>query len=164
MITAALPDTPLTADPAAVEKVLTILLRNAVKFTPEYGRIAVRTRHAGGGLNIYVEDNGMGISPQALARLGRPFEQMDHPLANGMKGSGLGLAIARSLLALHGGSMRIRSAVGKGTIVLVRVPDHDDPSQLKRRQTIPIAWHKLPLPMLIDAQARTAAMKAASFA
>jgi two-component system, cell cycle sensor histidine kinase PleC len=164
MITAALPDTPLTADPSAVEKILTILLRNSVKFTPEYGRVAVRTRHVRGGLNIYVEDNGMGISPQALARLGRPFEPLDHPLANGMKGSGLGLAIARSLIALHGGSMRIRSAVGKGTIVLVRVPDYDDPSQLKRRQTTPIAWHKLPLPTLIDAQARMAAMKAASFA
>jgi two-component system cell cycle sensor histidine kinase PleC len=164
MITAALPDTPTTADPAAVERVLTILLRNAVKFTPEYGRVAIRTRHVRGGLNIYVEDNGMGISPQAFARLGRPFEQMDNPLANGMKGSGLGLAIARSLIALHGGSMRIKSAVGRGTIVLVRLPDRDDPSQLKRRQTIPVAWHKLPLPTLIDVPARTAAMKASSFA
>jgi two-component system cell cycle sensor histidine kinase PleC len=164
MITAALPDTPITADQSAVEKILTILLRNAVKFTPEYGRIAVRTSSISGGLNIYVEDNGMGIPPRALARLGRPFEQLDDALENGMRGSGLGLAIARSLVALHGGSMRIRSAVGKGTIVLVRFPDHSDPSQQIRRQTQPIAWHKLPLPMLIDAQAHATAMKQTSFA
>jgi two-component system cell cycle sensor histidine kinase PleC len=135
-----------------------------VKFTPEYGRIAIRTRAVGGGLNIYVEDNGMGITPQAMARLGRPFEQMDHSLANGMKGSGLGLAIARSLIALHGGSMRIRSSLGKGTIVLVRLPNQNDLSQQKRRSTPPIAWHKLPLPALIDAQKQRAPAKAANCA
>jgi len=164
MITAALPDTPVTADSSAVERILTILLRNSVKFTPEYGRIAIRTRSVGGGLNIYVEDNGMGMTPQALSRLGRPFEQLEPVLANGMKGAGLGLSIARSLVALHGGSMRIRSAPGKGTIVLVRFPDQADLSQQKRRTTAPIAWHKLPLPALIGAQAQTAAMKAARFA
>jgi len=163
MITAALPDLPITADAAAVEKVLTILLRNGVKFTGEFGRIAVRTRVVNGGMNIYVEDNGMGMSPQALARLGRPFEQLDQTLANGMKGSGLGLAIARSLIALHGGSMRIRSVVGKGTVVLVRFPDQDDPSQQKRRPTLPIAWHKLPFPSLVSPQDRKAAPSYVNF-
>jgi len=163
MITAALPDLPITADAAAVEKILTILLRNGVKFTSEYGRIAVRTRSVNGGMNIYVEDNGMGMSPQALARLGRPFEQLDQTLANGMKGSGLGLAIARSLIALHGGSMRIRSVVGKGTAVLVRLPDQDDPSQQKRRPTLPIAWHKLPFPSLAGQQERKTAPSYVNF-
>jgi two-component system cell cycle sensor histidine kinase PleC len=165
MITAALPGTAVTADASAIEKVLTILLRNSVKFTPEFGRIAVRTRTVAAGLNIYVEDNGMGIAPQALARLGRPFEPLDEALANGMRGSGLGLAIARSLVALHGGSMRIRSAVGKGTIVLVRLPDHADPTQQKRWQTLPVAWHKLPLPALAGISAAQKMVKnAATFA
>jgi len=163
MITAALPDLSIMADAAAVEKILTILLRNSVKFTGEYGRIAVRTRNVNGGMNIYVEDNGMGMSPQALARLGRPFEQLDQTLANGMKGSGLGLAIARSLVALHGGSMRIRSIVGRGTVVLVRLPDQDDPSQQKRRPTLPIAWHKLPFPSLAGQQDRKAAPSYVNF-
>jgi two-component system cell cycle sensor histidine kinase PleC len=151
MITAALPDLWITADPLAVERILTILLRNGVKFTSEFGRIAVRTRRVRGGVTIYVEDNGMGISPHALTRLGRPFEQLDQTLANGMKGSGLGLAIARSLIALHGGSMHIKSRVGKGTIVMIRFPHQDDSSVKKRRTTLPIAWHKLPLPALIAA-------------
>ena len=59
---------------------------------------------------------------EALKRLGRPFEQIDTPLANGMKGSGLGLAIARSIVELHGGSLAIRSALGVGTVVRVRLP------------------------------------------
>ena len=126
-----LPDKRIHADRAAVEKILTILLRNAVKFTPHNGRVSVRTRIVQGALNIYVEDTGMGIAAAPLARLGRPFEQLDGALDNGMKGSGLGLAIARSLVDLHGGSMRIRSSVGAGTIVLVHLPQSRDAPRQK---------------------------------
>ncbi|HZM07302.1 MAG TPA: ATP-binding protein, partial [Methylocella sp.] len=121
-----LPDKRIHADRAAIEKILTILLRNAVKYTPNHGRISVRARMVQGALNIYVEDTGIGISPAPLARLGRPFEQLERTLDNGMKGSGLGLAIARSLVDLHGGSIRIRSSVGHGTIVLVHLPEARD--------------------------------------
>ena len=65
----------------------------------------------------------MGIPADALARLGRPFEQSDKSLSNGMRGSGLGLAIARSLIDLHGGSLRIRSSAGVGTIMQVHLPN-----------------------------------------
>jgi two-component system, cell cycle sensor histidine kinase PleC len=112
----------LLADRTALQRVLAALLQNAVKFTPQHGRINIRSRRVGDAVNIYVEDNGAGIAPEALARLGKPFEQWNAPLANGMKGSGLGLAIARSLVALHDGSLRIRSTLGAGTIVLVRLP------------------------------------------
>jgi two-component system cell cycle sensor histidine kinase PleC len=121
-----LPDKHIHADRAAIEKLLTILLRNAVKYTPNHGRVSVRARMVQGALNIYVEDTGIGISPAPLARLGRPFEQLERTLDNGMKGSGLGLAIARSLVDLHGGSIRIRSSVGHGTIVLVHLPEARD--------------------------------------
>jgi len=92
-----------------------------VKFTPERGRITIRVRRVGKATNFYVEDTGIGIAPGALRRIARPFEQRG-PAFNGMKGSGLGLAIARSLVELHGGSMRIRSSVGSGTVVLVHLP------------------------------------------
>jgi two-component system, cell cycle sensor histidine kinase PleC len=121
-----LPDKHIHADRAAIGKILTILLRNAVKYTPNHGRVSVRARMVQGALNIYVEDTGIGISPAPLARLGRPFEQLERTLDNGMKGSGLGLAIARSLVDLHGGSIRIRSSVGHGTIVLVHLPEARD--------------------------------------
>jgi two-component system, cell cycle sensor histidine kinase PleC len=112
----------LHADPLALERVIAGLLHNAVKFTPDRGSVNIRARQVNGALNIYVEDNGVGIAPEALERLGRPFEQWNAPLANGMKGSGLGLAIARSLVALHGGTIRIRSTLGNGTIVQVHLP------------------------------------------
>ncbi|MCI0599789.1 MAG: ATP-binding protein [Beijerinckiaceae bacterium] len=121
-----LPNAQILADRAAIEKVLTILLRNALKFTPNHGRVSVRSRIVQGALNIYVEDTGMGIPKSLVARVGRPFEQTDEALDNGMKGSGLGLAIARSLVELHGGSLRVRSSVGNGTIVLVHLPGPSD--------------------------------------
>ena len=117
-----LPATKLFADRNAIEKVLVSLLRNSVKFTPADGRISLRSRVDESELTIYVEDTGVGISPDILPKLGRPFEQIGSPLENGNKGSGLGLAIARSLVELHGGSLTIRSSLGAGTIVRIRLP------------------------------------------
>jgi two-component system cell cycle sensor histidine kinase PleC len=113
----------LNADRAALEKILTILLNNAVKYTPRQGQITVRVRALQDSMNIYVEDTGVGIPAEALARLGRPFEQSHATMSNGMRGSGLGLAIARSLIDLHGGSLRIRSSAGHGTIIQVHLPN-----------------------------------------
>jgi two-component system cell cycle sensor histidine kinase PleC len=115
-------DTKLLADRTAIEKVLAILLHNSVKYTPAGGNVTVRVRTIQGALNIYVKDTGVGITPETIARLGRPFEQSDKILKDGMRGSGLGLAIARSLVDLHGGSMRIKSKPGLGTLVMVHLP------------------------------------------
>ena len=110
------------ADQRAVTKVLATLLDNAVKFTLDCGHVSVKTRAANGALNMFVKDTGIGIAASALASIGKPFEQAGMTLSNGMKGSGLGLAIARSLIEMHGGSLKIRSIVGVGTIVLARIP------------------------------------------
>ena len=112
----------LSGDREQLHKVLSSLLRNAVKYTPEGGVVSVRTRMMNDTVSIYVEDTGAGMAPEALARIGRPFEQIDTPLENGMRGSGLGLAIARSLVELHGGALHIRSTLGAGTIVCVQLP------------------------------------------
>ncbi len=93
-----------------------------MKFTPDGGRVDVRGRVRGDWIVMAIEDTGIGIPPDALKRLGRPFEQVESQLTKSHQGSGLGLAIARSLVELHGGFMRIRSQVGKGTIVVVRLP------------------------------------------
>ncbi len=112
----------LSADPGAIERILTTLLRNAVKFAPEGGAVTVGAQAFKDQLYIYVEDDGPGIAKEDIARLGRPFEQADTTMANGMKGSGLGLAIANSLVELHGGALRITSKLGEGTVVLVTIP------------------------------------------
>ena len=69
-----------------------------------------------------IADTGIGIAPHSLQRLGRPFEQVESQLTKTYHGSGLGLAIARSLTNLHGGSMRLRSKLGTGTVVCVSLP------------------------------------------
>ena len=93
-----------------------------MKFTPDGGAVSVGAQAFDGQVYIYVEDTGPGIASADLSRLGRPFEQADTTLANGMKGSGLGLAIANSLVELHGGSLRINSTLGEGAVVLVALP------------------------------------------
>jgi two-component system cell cycle sensor histidine kinase PleC len=115
-------DVSVPADERALQQILVNLLQNAVKFTAQGGCVTVRTRVAADAVNIYVEDNGIGIPKQALEKLGRPFEQVETEFSKSYKGSGLGLAIARSLAELHGGSLRIRSQEGVGTIVLVHLP------------------------------------------
>ena len=112
----------ISGDKEQLQKVLDSLLRNALKFTPCGGVVNVRMRVLNETVKIYVEDTGVGIPPEALARVGRPFEQIDTPLEDGMRGSGLGLAIARSLVELHGGALRIRSVVGAGTSVRIQLP------------------------------------------
>jgi two-component system cell cycle sensor histidine kinase PleC len=105
----------LDADPAAVERILVTLLRNAVKFSPEGGVVTIGAQAFTDQIYFYVEDAGPGIASEDISRLGRPFEQADTTMANGMKGSGLGLAIANSLVELHGGALRITSKPGEGT-------------------------------------------------
>ena len=112
----------LHADRRALKQIALNLLSNAVKFTPEGGRVLVRGRQAGDCAIISILDTGIGIARDALAKLGRPFEQVESQLTKSHQGSGLGLAIAKSLVELHGGTMRIRSILGRGTMVVVRLP------------------------------------------
>lgn len=114
--------TTLQADRRAVKQIALNLLSNAVKFTGQGGRISVRARKAGGALVLSIEDNGCGIPRDALKKLGRPFEQVENQFSKSHRGSGLGLAISRSLTEMHGGSLKIKSTQGRGTIVSVRIP------------------------------------------
>src|SRR6202035_2544191 len=98
------------------------LLSNAVKFTPEGGKVIIRSRVLSDSILLMIADTGIGIAPHSLARLGRPFEQVENQLTKTYHGSGLGLAIARSLTTLHGGTMRLRSKLGTGTVVCVSLP------------------------------------------
>src|SRR5476649_2042933 len=118
------PDLHLRADRRAVKQIALNLLSNAVKFTPAGGRIMVRGRAADGCIVLGIADSGIGIARDALASLGRPFEQVESQLTKSHQGSGLGLAIAKSLVELHGGRMRIRSTLGKGTLVVLRLPTY----------------------------------------
>jgi two-component system, cell cycle sensor histidine kinase PleC len=112
----------VVADRRAIKQVIVNLLSNAVKFTPDGGKVVVRSRMRTNSIVLTIADTGIGIAPQSLLRLGRPFEQVESQLTKTYHGSGLGLAIARSLTNLHGGKMRLRSRLGTGTVVCVSLP------------------------------------------
>jgi two-component system cell cycle sensor histidine kinase PleC len=116
------PDLSLRADRRALKQIVLNLLSNAVKFTPAGGQVTIRARNVGNTVVVGIADTGIGIATDALQRLGRPFEQVESQLTKSHQGSGLGLAISKSLVELHGGRMSIRSTVGRGTMVLVRMP------------------------------------------
>ena len=109
-------------DRAALEKSLGIVLRNAIKFTGIEGAVSIRMRALESGVNIYIADNGPGMTRECLQRIGKPFEQFHSNVDNGMRGSGLGLAIAHSLVSLHNGKLKVRSQPGRGPIVQFHLP------------------------------------------
>ena len=111
----------LSADARAIKQSLINLMSNAVKFTPSEGRVVVSARVDGGDVVIKVADTGVGIPEKDLARIGKPFEQVEGALQR-QKGTGLGLSLVKSLTELHGGTMSIASALGDGTTVTLRLP------------------------------------------
>jgi two-component system, cell cycle sensor histidine kinase PleC len=131
------PEILLNADRRALKQIALNLLSNAVKFTPDGGAVTVHGRIRGGAVTIAIADNGIGIPKEALRKLGRPFEQVESQLTKKYQGSGLGLAIAKSLTEMHGGRMHIRSKLGRGTLVAVRLPLQAN--QPARNSTPPLA-------------------------
>lgn len=109
-------------DAAAVRQVLLNLLSNAVKFTEWGGSVAVEARRADGMIEIAVADNGIGIPEDALERVLEPFQQADSSLSRKYGGAGLGLSISNRLMGLLGGSLGLKSEVGRGTTATMRLP------------------------------------------
>jgi two-component system cell cycle sensor histidine kinase PleC len=121
----------IEVDRRAMKQILLNLMSNAVKFTNEDGRVAVKAWLEPTAIVVAVEDNGIGIPQRELDRLGQPFVQVENQFTKTYQGSGLGLAIARSLTELHKGRMSITSEVGVGTTVTVRLPRDADPARRK---------------------------------
>ncbi len=118
------PELPLLrADERRLKQVLLNLLSNAVKFTPAGGEVRVEAEpEAGGGFALSVHDTGIGIAPEDLPRVLKPFGQVDSNLARRYDGTGLGLSLSKALVELHGGSLTLASRPGEGTTVTVRLP------------------------------------------
>lgn len=112
----------LVADRRAVQQMLINLVSNAVKFTPEGGKVTIGGKRIGSRLHFWVEDNGIGIAEADLDRLGRPFVQLDNDYTRRYEGTGLGLSLVKGMVALHEGTMSIESAPGEGTIVSISLP------------------------------------------
>ncbi|WP_448206410.1 ATP-binding protein [Azospirillum sp. sgz302134] len=111
-------------DASLIRQMLTNLISNAIKFSPpETGRVVVRAeRTADGGIALSVADNGVGMRPEQIPKALDAFGQVHERDMTTERGSGLGLPLTRALIALHGGTFRIDSAVGLGTTVFLTFP------------------------------------------
>jgi two-component system cell cycle sensor histidine kinase PleC len=112
----------LVCDRRAFMQIMLNLMSNAVKFTPEGGRIDITCTMKKEGVHIAVIDNGIGIPANKLNTITRPFEQVSSSYTRDHDGSGLGLAITKELIGMHGGALDIESIVDKGTSVFVTLP------------------------------------------
>jgi len=122
----------LRADEHMFKQMLINLLWNAVKFTPEGGRVCVRAeRCANGALLVEVADTGVGMSPEEIPIALKPFRQLDSGLTRKHGGTGLGLPLVKSRIELHGGRLAIESTPGRGTTVSLIFPANRviEPSQ-----------------------------------
>jgi signal transduction histidine kinase len=107
-------------DPPRLQQVFWNVLRNACKFTPEKGIVTARTYNRGvDTLTIEISDNGVGIEPQLLNKVFDAFEQVD----SRREGLGLGLAISKTIIEMHGGTIRAHSqGLGKGASFVIELP------------------------------------------
>jgi two-component system cell cycle sensor histidine kinase PleC len=129
LLTAVAAELPsLLVDRRAIRQVLLNILSNAIKFTPAGGRISISANVVDDMLAIVVADTGIGIAKEDLPRLANPFEQAGDAYSRNQGGTGLGLAITKKLAQLHGGTMRIDSAIGEGTTVTVELPVGETPA------------------------------------
>ena len=112
----------IQADRRAVRQILLNLLSNSVKFSEKGGHVDIDAQAIDGDLELSVTDNGVGMSSEDLARIGKPYAQGDAGMVAEERGSGLGLSLVNSLTTLHGGKMDIRSAKADGTRVKIILP------------------------------------------
>lgn len=113
---------PVYADKYDIERVVLNILTNSIKYTPEGGEIKIYVGFVYNDAYIKVFDNGIGIPEEDLNRIFERFYRVDKARTREMGGTGLGLSIAKEILDKNGGSIDIKSVVGQGTEVVVRIP------------------------------------------
>ena len=105
-----------------MQQVLDNLLSNAVKYSPDGGKITVSAREAGSETEIAVKDEGVGMTPEQVARIFDKFYRADASNTAQVPGTGLGMTIVKHIVDTHGGTVEVESEPGKGTVVTIRLP------------------------------------------
>lgn len=110
------------ADKAGIERVVTNILTNAIKYTPENGEIKIYVGFVYNDAYIKVIDNGIGIPEEDIEKVFERFYRVDKARSREMGGTGLGLSIAKEILEKNNSKINIKSELGKGTEVVIRIP------------------------------------------
>ena len=125
---------PVRADDVALKQILNNLLTNAVKFTPNGGKVTCGARlETDGSLALYVRDTGIGMRQEDMVTAMEPFRQIEGGHARNAGGVGLGLPLVLALARLHGGDARLESRLEVGTLVTVTLPPN-------RVQAVPLSF------------------------
>jgi signal transduction histidine kinase len=129
--------TTARCDELRLKQVLVNLVENAIKYSPDGGRIDVRVVDEDDWLRIEVHDEGLGIPPSEQARIFEKFYRLDAEMTRGVGGSGLGLYISREIVLQMGGSLSVSSAAGAGSTFAVTLPRPGSASRLVRADRVP---------------------------
>ncbi len=113
---------PIFADKERVEQVITNIIGNAIKYTPDGGKIDVTLTENGAGYCVAVKDTGVGVPKEDLEHIFERFYRVDKSRSTDAGGTGLGLSIAKDIVDAHGGTININSEYGKGTTVTICLP------------------------------------------
>ena len=118
----------IVADELKVKQILVNLLDNAVKFTPDKGKITIQSRKVEGAIEIAIKDSGIGISIDDKSRIFESFRQAKEDAAGLPKqeGTGLGLSLSKRMVELHGGTMWVESEIGVGSNFFFTLPASRD--------------------------------------
>jgi len=111
----------LPADESKIESVITNLINNAIKFTPENGRVSISVETANDQMSIRISDTGMGIPAEALPKIFNRFYRVYRP-GKQIQGTGLGLSIVNKIVEMHNGRIEVESEVDRGTTFTVFIP------------------------------------------
>ena len=112
----------IRADKDKLTQIFVNILDNAVKFTPESGRITIVAKEADAYTAVSISDTGIGVPRDEIQRLGERFYRVDRSRSRDLGGTGLGLSIVKHLMIAHGGRMEIESELGRGTTVSLLFP------------------------------------------
>jgi two-component system, cell cycle sensor histidine kinase DivJ len=149
----------IVADKRALNQIMFNLLSNAIRFTDRGGKVLVSARAEAGNITFVVEDSGVGISDEDLARVGEPYFQAGASYDRRHGGTGLGLSIVKGLVRLHGGEFSIRSRVGDGTRITIGLPLDCERSRPVKKRSFGVVS---PIIIPLNQPAGTAAVRPAN--
>ncbi|PQV42267.1 PAS domain-containing sensor histidine kinase [Methanohalophilus euhalobius] len=115
-------DIEIFADKVKFKQIMYNILSNAIKFTPQKGKVTITSQLVGDNIEISISDNGIGIPDEKFQSIFDPFKQVDSSSTRKYGGTGLGLAIVNRYVKMHGGSIRVESEPGMGTTFTLAIP------------------------------------------